>query len=80
MVQATGFQGEIVWGTSKPDSTPKKQLDVSRLVQLGRQAPIRLVDGFANVVAEFRKKSDLIKFVCSHALKLVVRILVLASD
>jgi GDP-L-fucose synthase len=28
---ATGFQGEIAWDDSKPDGTPKKQLDVSRL-------------------------------------------------
>jgi GDP-L-fucose synthase len=31
---ATGYQGEIHWDASKPDGTPKKQLDVSRLARL----------------------------------------------
>ena len=30
---ATGFQGEIRWDSSKPDGTPKKQLDVSRIAK-----------------------------------------------
>ena len=32
---ATGYGGRIEWDTSKPDGTPKKQLDVSRLARLG---------------------------------------------
>jgi GDP-L-fucose synthase len=32
---ATVFQGEIAWDDSKPDGTPKKQLDVSRLQAMG---------------------------------------------
>jgi len=35
---ATGFQGEIHWDASKPDGTPKKQLNVSRLEALGWRA------------------------------------------
>ena len=31
VARATGFQGEICWDLSKPDGTPKKQLDVSKL-------------------------------------------------
>ena len=30
VASATGFQGEILWDSSKPDGTPRKQLDVSR--------------------------------------------------
>ena len=33
-----GHQGEIIWDASKPDGTPKKQLDVSRLAALGWRA------------------------------------------
>ncbi len=33
---ATGFPGEILWDTSKPDGTPKKQLDVGRLAGADR--------------------------------------------
>ena len=40
-----GFQGVIHWDTSKPDGTPKKQLDVSRLTALGWAAQISLSQG-----------------------------------
>jgi GDP-L-fucose synthase len=49
LVQAVvGFEGEIVWDTSKPDGTPKKQLDVSRITALGWQPSISLRDGIAS--------------------------------
>jgi len=38
---ATGFRGEIHWDASKPDGTPKKQLDVSKLAALGWRAGSR---------------------------------------
>jgi GDP-L-fucose synthase len=38
---ATGFQGEIHWDTSKPDGTPKKQLDVRKLAALGWRGGLR---------------------------------------
>ncbi|MBM5819786.1 MAG: GDP-L-fucose synthase [Cyanobacteria bacterium K_DeepCast_150m_m2_101] len=50
---ATGFQGEIHWDASKPDGTPKKQLDVSRLAALGWRARIPLAEGLRSTVAEF---------------------------
>ena len=37
-----GFKGEIVWDTSKPDGTPKKLLDVSRLKKLGWEPKVQL--------------------------------------
>jgi GDP-L-fucose synthase len=40
-----GFQGEIVWDTSKPDGTPRKLLNVNQLSQLGWQARISLEEG-----------------------------------
>ena len=54
VAEATGFRGEIVWDTSKPDGTPKKQLDVSRLAALGWRARIPLDVGLKRTVAEFR--------------------------
>jgi len=51
---ATGFRGEIHWDVSKPDGTPKKQLDVSRLAELGWRARIPLVEGLRSTVAQFR--------------------------
>ena len=53
---ATGFKGEIVWDTSKPDGTPKKQLDVSRLAALGWRARIPLDEGLRSTVDLFRQQ------------------------
>ena len=52
---ATGFQGSILWDSSKPDGTPKKQLDVSRLATLGWRARISLSEGLASTVALFQQ-------------------------
>ena len=43
----TGFKGEIIWDTAKPDGTPRKTLDVSRIKALGWKPTIRLEDGIA---------------------------------
>ncbi len=53
---ATGYHGEIHWDANKPDGTPKKQLDVSRLAALGWSARIPLVEGLASTVALFRQQ------------------------
>ena len=53
---ATGFQGEIHWDASKPDGTPKKQLDVSRLAALGWRARIQLVEGLRSTVSSFAEQ------------------------
>ena len=45
VADAVGFTGTIYWDTAKPDGTPKKQLDVSRLAAMGWQARISLVEG-----------------------------------
>ena len=55
VAQVTGFKGEIHWDTSKPDGTPKKQLDVSRLKALGWQASIPLEDGLILAYQDFQK-------------------------
>ena len=49
------YKGEIYWDITKPDGTPKKQLDVSRLAALGWRAQIQLKEGLANTVARFRE-------------------------
>ena len=49
---ATGFQGRIAWDSSKPDGTPRKLLDVSRLGAMGWRATIPLAEGLQRVVAE----------------------------
>ena len=58
VAQATGFNGTIDWDTTKPDGTPKKQLDVSRLASLGWQARISLADGLSRTVVSYREQLD----------------------
>ena len=53
VAEATGFTGQILWDTTKPDGTPRKQLDVSRLDTLGWRARISLTQGLASTVSEF---------------------------
>ena len=45
------FQGDIVWDKSKPDGTPKKQLDVSRLISLGWKPKVSLEQGIVDTIS-----------------------------
>lgn len=49
----TGYSGRIVWDTSKPDGTPRKLMDVSRLTQLGWSAKLGLREGVARTYQSF---------------------------
>jgi GDP-L-fucose synthase len=51
--RAVGFQGELRFDTSKPDGTPRKLLDVSRLTGLGWSAKIDLEQGLAHAYQAF---------------------------
>ncbi len=48
VAQVVGYTGEIEWDASKPDGTPQKLLDVSRVQGLGWKAHIELADGLAS--------------------------------
>lgn len=49
----TGFGGKIVWDASKPDGTPRKLMDVSRLAALGWRSRIALREGVERTYASF---------------------------
>lgn len=49
----TGFSGRITWDSSKPDGTPRKLMDVSKLSALGWKARIGLRDGIEKTYASF---------------------------
>jgi GDP-L-fucose synthase len=53
--QVIGFQGEIVWDTAKPDGTPRKLMDVSKLHGLGWHHKIALEDGIKLAYQDFLK-------------------------
>ena len=48
-----GFDGELAWDTSKPDGTPRKLLDVTKLRALGWKPAIPLQDGIARTYEWF---------------------------
>jgi GDP-L-fucose synthase len=52
-----GFDGELAWDTTKPDGTPRKLLDVTRLRALGWKPAIPLRDGIARTYEWFRANS-----------------------
>lgn len=54
VAQTVGFEGETHWDTTRPDGTPQKLLDVSRLADLGWTSRIGLRDGLAATVDWFR--------------------------
>ena len=54
MIKAVvGYSGEIVFDTTKPDGTPRKLLDVSRLAGMGWQARTTLQEGLAAAYADY---------------------------
>ena len=50
-----GFEGALHWDTSKPDGTPRKLMDVSRLHEMGWKHRIGLREGITSVYEEFAK-------------------------
>jgi GDP-L-fucose synthase len=53
--KATGFQGRIMWDNSKPNGTPRKVLDVSRIKKLGWKPAIPLEEGIASTISWYRQ-------------------------
>ena len=54
--EVTGFTGEIVFDTSKPDGTPRKLLDVSKLRELGWKYKTTLEEGIRIAYDDFLRK------------------------
>jgi GDP-L-fucose synthase len=53
VMDVVGFKGKIVFDSSKPDGTPRKLLDVTRMQQLGWQARTPLRTGIERAYANF---------------------------
>ncbi|MEI6232728.1 MAG: GDP-L-fucose synthase [Planctomycetota bacterium] len=61
VVETTGYKGDLVFDTTKPDGTPRKLLDVSRLHALGWKAKINLRDGIQSTYAWFCENNETAK-------------------
>ena len=53
VARVTGFKGRLTFDASKPDGTPRKLMDVSRLKALGWQASIELEEGLRDAYRWF---------------------------
>ena len=61
IAEVAGFKGKIIYDTSKPDGTPRKLLDTSRLAALGWQPSITLRDGIGSTYAWYLENAATIE-------------------
>jgi len=52
-----GFDGDLVWDTTKPDGTPRKLMDSSRIFSLGWQPKIKLEQGIEQAYKDFQERA-----------------------
>jgi GDP-L-fucose synthase len=69
VAETVGYRGKIVFDTSKPDGTPRKLLDVSKLRALGWQANIDLASGLAATYADFLALGDRLHSSAAHSVR-----------
>jgi GDP-L-fucose synthase len=58
VAKVVGYQGQIEWDSSKPDGTPRKLMDVSRLERLGWKAQTSLEEGLKKTYAWFLENQN----------------------
>ena len=59
--KVTGHQGDILWDSSKPDGTPRKLMDVSKIKEMGWQYATELEDGLKKTYQWYVENIDSIK-------------------
>ena len=55
IAKISGYKGEIIWDTSKPDGTPRKLLDISKIEKLGWKSKITLDNGLERTIYEYKE-------------------------
>jgi GDP-L-fucose synthase len=58
VAEEVGYQGEIEWDSTKPDGTPRKLLDVSKVEALGWKAKTGLRQGIKLAISDFRRRQE----------------------
>lgn len=61
VAEAVGYDGEMQWDTSKPDGTPRKLLDVSKLRESGWSPSVKLEDGIRDTVKWYRDNMSVLR-------------------
>ena len=54
--EAVGFEGEVIWDKSRPDGTPRKLLDIQRILDLGWSPKVSLKEGISLTSEAFRRE------------------------
>ena len=54
-----GFKGSILWDKTKPNGTPLKRLDITRIEKLGWKSKISLEEGIEKTIKDFKKNINL---------------------
>ena len=57
IARVTGFEGDLAWDSSKPDGTPRKLMDSSKLLATGWRPKYTLESGIKNTYAEFLSRA-----------------------
>lgn len=63
----TGHQGEIIWDISKPDGTPRKLMDISKMHELGWKHKVKLEEGIQKTYDWFVENVERVKKVAPPA-------------
>lgn len=58
IAEITDYSGEIIWDKTKPDGTPKKLLDISRINNLGWEAKISLREGLESTIEHYKNSNQ----------------------
>ena len=58
IADVVGYEGEIVWDTSKPNGTPRKVMNVDRMKALGWEPKIKLRDGIESAYKWYLENYD----------------------
>ena len=58
VADVVGYSGEVEWDASKPDGTPRKLLDISRISALGWEPQIGLAEGIGSTYEEYRSSTS----------------------
>jgi len=56
VAEIVGFDGEVIWDTTRPDGTPRKLLDTTRMSGLGWKPKLRLKDGIRLAYEDYKNK------------------------
>ena len=61
VARIVGFTGKLIWDTTKPDGTPKKLMDSSRIFSLGWKPEVSLEEGIGRAYQDFLARQDIFK-------------------